>query len=258
LAGVYRGRAHAAQSGQLTLTGDAQPFEIETATRPLRVDLDPLGEILAEFHSRDSSPKRWARYRGQDLIVLGRLSEAERELERALGEPLGDPPGRQAVLPWMRDPEREQRREDTAIRLALARLYLDQGRDDEGERQLRLTDELVGADGDERRMERDTLWARLELRRGFHAQAYRRLKQAMRSAAPRREPQDPDARLAQLRLRSEILALGEAYALFAVAARETGNAEEYRWALDGARERGVDTTLLEAGPARTARHAPVE
>ena len=249
---TYRGRARTAQSGQLTLTGDGQPFEIETATRPLRVDLDPDGEILAEFHARETSPKRWARYRGQDLIVLGRLTEAERELELALSTPVGETRGRQGSLPWMRDPAREQRREDLAIRIALARLYLDQGRDDEGERQLRLADQLAGADGDERRVERDTLWSRLDLRRGHAAQAYRRLKQTMRMAAPRHEPQDPDVRLAQLRLRSELLAFSEAYALFAVAARETGNVDDYRWALDGARERGVDTTLLEQEPAQAA------
>ena len=246
---TYRGHGRAAQSGQLTLIGDAQSFEIETETRPLRIELDPGGEILADFYSRDTSPKRWARSRGQDLNVRGRLAEAEHELERAHGEPLGEPHGT-PTLPWMRDAEREQRIEETTIRLALARLYLDQGRDSDGEQQLRLTEQLAGSDRDDLRMERDTLWARLELRRGHYAQAYKRLKQTMRAAAPRRELQDIEARLTRLRLRSEILAFTDAYALLAVAARETGNANDYQWALAGARERGVDTTMLERRPAR--------
>ena len=90
------------------------------------------------------------------------------------------------------------------------------------------------------RMERDTLWARLSLRSGRYDEAYRRLKQTMRLAAPEREPLRWQARLLRLRLKSERQAMTDAYALLAVASRETGHLDDYEWALAGARERGVD------------------
>ena len=251
--GAENVRRHPTQAGQLRLLGQVQPFSIEVEARPLALQLDPEGEILATFYSRDTSPKRCARYRGQDLMLSGYPAEAERELQRALSESIGTP--NEAPLPWMRDTERDQRTEDLAIRLSLARLYLDLGRDREAEDQLRLAEELAKNMGDHQRMERDTLWARLELRRGDFAQAYRRLKQTMRTAAPRREVRDGDGLLAQARLRSEYQAFTEAYALFAVAALETGNGDDYAWAVAGARERGVDTLLLEQARARTLPEA---
>jgi hypothetical protein len=244
---------HPTQAGQLRLLGQVQPFSIEVEARPLALQLDPEGEILANFYSRDTSPKRCARYHGQDLMLSGYPAAAERELQRALSESVGTP--EEAPLPWMRDSERDQRTEDLAIRLSLARLYLDLGRDRDAEDQLRQTEELAKRLGDHQRMERDTLWARLELRRGDFAQAYRRLKQTMRTAAPRHEVRDGDGLLAQMRLRSEYQAFSEAYALFAVAALETGNGDDYAWAIAGARDRGVDTLLLEQARARTLPEA---
>ena len=145
--------------------------------------------------------------------------------------------------------------EDLAIRVSLARLYLDLARDRDAEDQLRQADQLATALGDHQRMERDTLWARLELRRSDFEQAYRRLKHTMRTAAPRRQVRDGDGLLTQMRLRSEVQAFTEAYALFAVAALETGNVDDYAWAVAGARERGMDTLLLEQARARTSPRA---
>ena len=109
---------------------------------------------------------------------------------------------------------------------------------------MRAVDELLAEDGDTYRMERDTVWARLSLRSGQYDEAYRRLKKTMRLAAPEREPLRWQARLLRLRLKSERQAMTDAYALLAVASRETGNLEDYEWAMAGARERGVDLEEL--------------
>ena len=45
--------------------------------------------------------------------------------------------------------------------------------------------------------------------------------------------------------KSERQAMTDAYALLAVASRETGHVEDYEWAMAGARERGVDLTGLQ-------------
>jgi hypothetical protein len=156
------------------------------------------------------------------------------------------PPGKlneAATLPWLKDPVVDSNREDAAIQLALARLYIDLDRDDEAEARMRAVDELL-ADDDIYRMERDTVWARLSLRSGRYDEAYRRLKKTMRLAAPEREPLRWQARLLRLRLKSERQAMTDAYALLAVASRETGNLEDYEWAMAGARERGVDLEEL--------------
>jgi hypothetical protein len=248
---VYQGRHKLVRSGQLMVRGWREQFEIETDMEPEELVFDPRGEILARFYSIRRSPKRFARYQAQDLIVAGRSAEAEQELFRALGEPVGvpsDPP----ALPWLRDDESENRKEDAAIRLMLVDLYLDRGRDSEAEAQLRLADDLLVDQRTRFRMQRDTLWARLELRAGAYPQAYRRLKQAMRLAAPRRERQDWRARIMQLQLKAERQAVTEAYALLAVAAFETGNRDDYEWARAGARERGADLAAIKPLPTEPA------
>jgi hypothetical protein len=206
--------------------------------------LDPLGEILAQFYSADTSPKRVARFRGLDLLHEGHEAEAEGELLRALREPLGTPTASPA-MPWMIDADAERRREDALVRLTLARLFLDQGRDDEAEAQLQEADRLLEDKPWELRMLRDSLWARLDLRRDRYQQVYKRLRQTMGIAAPDRAgPRWQDSSV-QYRLQSEGWAMTEAYALLAVAARETDRRNDFEWALAAAKERGVDVSLLE-------------
>ena len=235
----YVGKHRTVQTSRLMLKGSSKKFEIECPFEPDQFSLDPRGEILARFYSARTSPKRFGRYRGQDLIAKGRYAEAESVLLDALTRPPGKL-NETAVLPWLKDPVADQKREDAAIQLALARLYIDLDRDAEAKERMGAVDALLAEDDNTYRMERDTVWARLSLRSGQYEEAYRRLKKTMRLAAPEREPLRWQARLLRLRLKSERQAMTDAYALLAVASRETGNLEDYKWALAGARERGVD------------------
>jgi hypothetical protein len=235
----YSGKHRTVQTSRLMLKGPTKKFEFESRLEPEEFTLDPRGETLARFYSAKTSPKRYGRYRGQDLIAKGRFSEAESVLVDALTQPPGTL-SESPVLPWLKDPAADLKREDAAIQLVLARLYVDLDRDDEAGERMKAVDDLLVDDGDTYRMERDTVWARLSLRGGRYDDAYRRLKQTMRAAAPEREPLRWQARLLRLRLKSERQAMTDAYALLAVASRETGHLDDYEWALAGARERGVD------------------
>ena len=241
---AYSGKHRTMQTSQLTLQGRTRQFEIESPFEPEQFTLDPRGEILARFYSARTSPKRYARYRGEDLIANGAYGEAEGVLLDALTLPPGTL-GEAPVLPWLKNPDTDHRREDAAIQLALARLYIAMDRDDQATARMGAVDELLAEDDDTYRMERDTVWARLELRNGRYDEAYQRLKKTMRLAAPEREPLRWQARLVRLRLLSERQAMTDAYALLAVASRETGHVEDYEWAMAGARERGVDLTGLQ-------------
>ncbi len=135
--------------------------------------------------------------------------------------------------------------EDARIRLALVRLYLDQGRALDAEVQLEAADELLQSHPHLFRMERDALWARLDIQRGAYETAFKRLRKTLRRAAPQGEPRTWRALLWQLQLNSEREAMTEAYALLAIAALETGRRGECDWAFDEARNRGVDLSLLQ-------------
>jgi hypothetical protein len=237
-----------AQTGRLMLSGTSAQFVIESQVEPDRLIFDPWGEILAHFYSFDSRPKRVARYRGQDLLLEGRPGAAERELLGALDQPLGAATG-QAGVPWLWDAEAEERQENASIRLTLARLYIDQGQDDRAEQQMIVADELLAERVWDRRLERQVLWARLELRDGRPESVYKRLKPTLGLALTGRGRSRD--RQTQLQLRAERLALTDAYALLAVAAYQTRHMTDYEWALAGALEQGVDMSQL-VPVARTA------
>jgi hypothetical protein len=93
-------------------------------------------------------------------------------------------------------------------------------------------------------MERDALRSRLEIQRGEYGAAFKRLKKTLRLAAPLSGPRTWNALLWQLQLNSERLAMTEAFTLLAIAAHETGQDEESRWAMREARDRGADISLL--------------
>jgi tetratricopeptide (TPR) repeat protein len=243
------------RSEQLLLQGRSDEFRIESGDRPLELTLDPRGEILARFYSAVDFPKRVLTYRAFELALEGRHEEAEavyfQALEAKTGKPATDPP-----VPWMRDAERDADQQDAKIRLALARIYLDQARDGEALAQLDAVDGLLEQDSISFRMERDALRSRIDVLRGDYAAAFRRLKKTFRYAAPRRRVGWHEF-VWKLRLGSERLAMTEAFALHAIAAFETGSDEELNWALQQARERGADVSVLEQAIERRARSEAV-
>ena len=219
-------------------------FEIETPNRPLELQIDPYGEILARFYSENLHPKRSARLRAHDLAIEGKLQQSEERYLAALAlRP--EPDGKQDALPPQRRVKSDKETEDARIRLALARLYIDQGRLDEASDQLEAVDELLGPSDPAWRMDRDTLASRIDIRRGDHASAYKRLKKTLRHASPRGGPRTWRAMLREMQLKSERMAMNEAYALLAIAAWETHHPEELSWARSEAHERGVDVSLLD-------------
>jgi hypothetical protein len=135
------------------------------------------------------------------------------------------------------DPATEAMRETARIRLALARIYLDRGLPVEAAAQLDEVDRSFGSDWVSFRVERDALRSRLDIGRGDHGSAFRRLKRMLKMAGPQRS--NWRAMAVRVRLASEWQAMTEAYALLAVAAYETGHLDDARWALREARDRGA-------------------
>jgi hypothetical protein len=221
--------------GSVLLGGDEKVFEIASSRRPLELRLDPGGEILADFRYVGDDPRRAALYRASGAMLRGRLAEAEEELLVALNAaPSGEA--------W----EERRREADADILLSLAGLCLDQQQLDEAGARLDAVEMLLQADSVTYRMRRDALASRLDIARGDHDAAYRRLKRTLKLAAPRRQAQEPRARMWKAQFAAEREALTEAYALFAIASHETGHQDDFRWALAEARERGVDLDALSA------------
>jgi len=160
--------------------------------------------------------------------------------QRAPVDPLG---------PARTTPRVEREVEDYKIRIALARLRLDQGRDLEAATALdEIDSELNGGDRMLFRVEREALRSRIEIRRGDYSPAYKRLKRTLRQALPRGMTTRLRDLLWQAQLNAERSAVTESFSLLAIAAHATGNGHEYRWALREARERGVDVSAITGSP----------
>jgi len=229
------------RTGRLLLNGPRDSFEIPFEREPTTLRLDPRGEVLAYFHSAKSDPQRVSRFAALNFAAEGRLDEAEAAYLRALEQQAlaGNPSD---PVPLFSSPESQALRETTRIRLALARLYLDQARLEQAESQLDVVEEGLGQDWVSFRVERDALRSRLDIARGDYEAAFRRLRRTLRIASPRAT--DWRAMLMRVQLGSEWQALAEAYALLAVAAYETGNLDDARWAMQEARERGAGVEEL--------------
>jgi tetratricopeptide (TPR) repeat protein len=190
-------------------------------------------------------PKRVLRYHAEDLAAEGRLAEAEERYLQALEAPtLPDAPA--DALDAVTEPRVGGPREDMRIRLELARLWVDQGRLDRAAAELDAIDRDL--ERDEARMfamQRESLRGRIEILGEDYEAAFRRLRKMLRVAAPGRAHAAWRDVLRRVQLNAERTAVTEAYALLAIAARETGNDAEFAWALREARDRGVDVSAIE-------------
>jgi hypothetical protein len=231
------------RQGLVFLEGRQGEFEIATEEQPVELRLDPGNEILAYFHSAADEPRRVTRYQAQDLAYAGRAAEAEAAFHRALELPLG-PRAATDAIPWTNDQQAELRQDESLIRLALARLYLEQARRDDAEAELDTVEALLGPDRLTLRVERDTLRSWLEVLDGEYEPAFRRLKKTLKLASPGEAGRGWRPTLWRVRLGAERLAMVEAWALLAVAAYETGQRDDMRWAIDEARERGAEMEAL--------------
>jgi aminopeptidase N len=234
----------------LFIRGQDDRFEIRTDKEPETLHLDPHGEILARFYAEERHPKRCLRYAAQDLLLEGKLEQAETMYHQALTAESGEPTlqdGRSGDL------SRDGSREDARIHLDLARLYLDQARLEPAGEQLQRAEDLLASDSARFRMEREVLASRLDVRNRDYDSAYRRLRKTLRLMSTGDAVRSWRSMRVRLRLSSEREAVREAFALFAIAALETDNPEDLAWANREARDRGVDVLLLDLASADSRR-----
>jgi hypothetical protein len=211
-----RALRNSVETSRLVLRGESTPFSIPVEGTPISLWLDHNDEVFARFHDRE--PKWVGLYRGLDLEAEGRPDEAEGELRGALEAEVatGERPkvvaGRGKIL-------------DARIHLVLARILLDKDRVAEARAELRAARKgLPASSPGWLDAELDLVEARVELREGDAEAAYRRLKKLLTGRSA--------------------VASTEGYMLMAIAARRTGHAEEFDFAIENAAQRGADTSLL--------------
>jgi tetratricopeptide (TPR) repeat protein len=183
--------------------------------------LDPEHEVFGRFFAADRWPRRTAYLRGLELEAVGDPSAARAAFEEALTRPVAlVPSGWEDFFSGV-DIEIEAARLDTRIRLALARLALDEGSPERAAAELDEARRLVrGAD---RWLLAEELLAgesRIDLLRGEPDRAYRRLRKAL--------------------LRRREVDAAEPWALLAIAARAVGEVEDFERAAARARKLGVE------------------
>lgn len=236
----------------MALEGADGVFEFSVPGRPEVVRLDPRGEVLANFHSEERSPKRVLHYRAKVLAEQQDYVEAERVFLMALeADPLRDEASDRG---WnARELRRQGKMRDARIRLDLARLYIDTGRDAEAAGMVRWVDDNVpGAVRDYFRLDLVLLKSRLAIRSGRHDVAYSKLKRLKPLMEPRVTFRSWRAYSIYLQFQANRTAVSEAIAMYAVAAHMTGHEKEYAWAAREAVDRGCDLRELASLSAATS------
>lgn len=210
--------------GRIHLTGRHTTVDFETPHNPTRVVLDPGQEVFGRFFSRERQPKRVLLYQAIDQFGAGDAEGASRLLHRVLET---DTP--------TEDLERDRRRWiesqddflDARAHLFLARIHLDENRLDDADREL--TQARKAASG------RDRWWvdsslrvveARLDLLQGRYDDAFKKLRRGVLKRG------DVDST--------------EAYVLLAIAAHRTQHPDVLNEALEAARDKGADVSLVES------------
>jgi hypothetical protein len=209
---------------RLVVNGASAPFSFGVEGRPVSLWLDRNDEVLARCYNATREPKRIGLYRGFDLEAEGRLDEAEAELRSALVAEVATQLDAEKL-----ETEKVVRRRgkilDARIHLALAGILLDTDRVDQARDELRAARKALGTSTPGwLDAELDLVEARVELREGDAEAAYRRLKKLLTGRSA--------------------VASTEGYMLMAIAARRTGHAEEFDFAIENAAQRGADTSLL--------------
>jgi len=211
--------------GQIVTQGARSTFRFEIDERPELLWLDRRREVLARFICETRWPRRAALHQGLDLMAAGEPDRAETALRRALDEIVVDVPDG-----WLRldsdELEQQGRVLEVRIRLALARLYLEQGRLDPARVELDLAEDAPRRS--ERHLVKDelaVLSARLALKQGRADQAYRVLRKRFGA--------------------DDATGPAEGFALLAVAARATDHQPQYHQACRQAMRRGVALGRLE-------------
>ncbi len=164
--------------GRVVVQGAVSRFRFELEPRPEVFWLDRDGEVFGRFFSVDHRPRLAGYQLGLDLAASGATEAAEAALREALAADVARFP--EEWQEYEGDPGYEGRLLDAGIRLALTRLYLDTGRDAAAAAELEAAQDVMPT-GNRRLFEADlvALDARLALRAGRAARAYRSLRRAI-------------------------------------------------------------------------------
>ncbi|HKI03482.1 MAG TPA: M1 family aminopeptidase [Thermoanaerobaculia bacterium] len=208
--------ANATVRGNILVKGELTEFAIDVENEPKTFWLDRKAKVFGRFFDESRHPKRMLAFQGVKAAAAGKMDEAAAFYERALGTE--EPPPEVGEVFGYQDVQWLRRVMNARIELARARLFLEQGKDEEAEDALDKAQRMFKNDE-----EFKLLQARLDVRRGDYPKAFQRLRKGLKTGD---------------------LYSSEGYVLLAIAARETGHAEEFQKALKKARESGADVDTL--------------
>ena len=232
--------------GRLVLSGDVSEFVIPIKDRPTQFWFDQRGEVLANFFSEQREPKRMLRHRARELAAVGRFEEAEELYRKALAAPLysesvENPPKQKEI-------DRRTRSQDALIHLGLARMYVDVGRDPDAATELAVVGSILkGFQKGFYKTNRMILRSRLAIRAGDYETVYREMEKLIYLRFPFRydDTMGASSRRRKFSSRGRRRLNGLGYALFAVAAFETGHPEIARQSAKAATKRGAVMASLD-------------
>lgn len=212
--GKGRDGANATIRGNIQLKGESSPFEIAVKAEPRGFWLNRRAKVFGLFFDENRYPKSVLFFQAMNAIAAGKPQEAAMLFDRASATEEAPPDD----LIYYANIQEARRLMNAQIDLGRARLFLDQGKDDQAEAALDRTGRLVDES------EANLLRSRLAVRRGSYDKAFRQLNKGVAGGDLG----------------------GEGIALLAVAARASGHTDEYEKALKKAREIGVDVAALTA------------
>lgn len=218
---LENGRGRPLLTGRLVVAGETTPFRFETDHVPEVFWLDRESEVFGRFFAGDRWPRRMAYYRGLDLQAAGDLSGSRERFRDALAAEVAVvPPGWDDFFEDI-DVTVAGERLDARIRLALARLDLDDGELASAKAELETARDLVKS-RDRWLLDHDLLVveSRLLLLSGESLTAFKLLKKRV---------------LGRRGVESR-----ETWALLAIAAYRVGDFTVFAQARDRADELGVD------------------
>ena len=225
----------------IDIAGPKFTLDFDIPWEPKDVVLDRDREVPALFFAKRQNAKEVLLQRGMNLAALGKAAEAEAafkegiaapastELEGALNRfapvalwiPVGVDLGDAFKKPML---EIQTQLTNSALHLSLARLYIDQGKEAEGAAELKQANKSL--DREWREFIDDEvalLQSRIDVRHGDYAAAYDRMSKHLKEERP---------------------GTAEAFALLAIAAKQSGQTAELQRSIDMARQLGVDVTAI--------------
>lgn len=217
--------ANAMVRGNILLRGETTDFAIDVEHEPKGFWLDRHQEVFGRFFNESRNPKRVLYFQGLDAAAAGKAAEAEALFAKALAAQVEATPEPAQDTKAFKEAARFL---DAHIELSRARLFLDQGRNQDAQAAFDRGRSVLKRYGGWAEEELKILESRLEMSRGTYDRAFKRLRKGL--------------------LRGGGLDSTEGYVLLAIAAKATSHQEELDEAVKEAQENGADLALL-MGPS---------